>query len=197
MIFIDVMWQKSYENDLETLILRKNRVAPEGFELVKAPRILVKNVDDGVEVVQEDPQAVLLALKIARQQIAFLFEATVDVIGDGIDLGVRISFANNEEIRWGLFQLSQVKLDDVFAFDVLNGVNDQIVQGFDGQLYWRAILCTQIVFFVTFARNPTPGTAVAAKRLNFSVISSKKVLEKRNPRAPKRTKLVNILDWIL
>lgn len=197
MIFIDVMWQKSYENDLETLILRKNRVAPEVFELVKAPRILVKNVDDGVEVVQEDPQAVLLALKIARQQIAFLFEATVDVIGDGIDLGVRISFANNEEIRWGLFQLSQVKLDDVFAFDVLNGVNDQIVQGFDGQLYWRAILCTQIVFFVTFARNPTPGTAVAAKRLNFSVISSKKVLEKRNPRAPKRTKLVNILDWIL
>ena len=154
-------------------------------------------MDDGVEVVQEDPQAVLLALKIARQQIAFLFEATVDVIGDGIDLGVRISFANNEEIRWGLFQLSQVKLDDVFAFDVLNGVNDQIVQGFDGQLYWRAILCTQIVFFVTFARNPTPGTAVAAKRLNFSVISSKKVLEKRNPRAPKRTKLVNILDWIL
>ena len=73
----------------------------------------------------------------------------------------------------------------------------QFVQGFDGQLYWRAILCTQIVFFVTFARNPTPGTAVAAKRLNFSVISSRKVLEKRNPRAPKRTKLVNILDWIL
>ena len=197
MIFIDVMWQKSYENDLETLILRKNRVAPEGFELVKAPRILVKNVDDGVEVVQEDPQAVLLALKIARQQIAFLFEATVDVIGDGIDLGVRISFANNEEIRWGLFQLSQVKLDDVFAFDVLNGVNDQIVQGFDGQLYWRAILCTQIVFFVTFARNPTPGTAVAAKRLNFSVISSKKVLGNGTPKAPKLTKLANISDWIL
>lgn len=69
-----------------------------------------------------------------RQCHAFFFDPFLYVVGDGFDLGCGIPLADYEEISWRIFQAAQVELDDPFAFDVLNAVNDQFVQLFGGEL---------------------------------------------------------------
>ena len=112
-------------------VLGKVCVAPQIFQLIELTGFPVKNVHDRVEVVHADPAGVLLALGMLGAFANFLFDALVDIFGDGLDLGVGIAFADDEKIRRCFVEVSEVQLDDVLAFDVLNAINNQVVQCFN------------------------------------------------------------------
>jgi len=61
------------------------------------------------------------------KQIAYLFESFGDVVGNGLDLGVGVSFADDEKVGWSIIQVSKVELDNVFSFCVSDTFYDKLV----------------------------------------------------------------------
>lgn len=85
-----------------------------------------------VEAVQANPSGSLYALHMERWLAQFVFEAFVNIASDGLDLRGGIPFADDEKICGGIVQFSEVQFYDVFSFDVLNAIDDEVVQRFNG-----------------------------------------------------------------
>lgn len=89
----------------------------------------MENVNDRVEKVDAYPQAVSLAFDVEWSGAGF-FCAFEYVFGNCSNLGIGFTFAYDEKIRRRILELSQVELDNIFSFDVLNAVDDQVIEGF-------------------------------------------------------------------
>ena len=66
----------------------------------------------------------------------FGFHTAVNAVRDGTYLDIRIAFANDEVVGGRVVQFSEVKFDDIFTFNVLNGVNDNVVESFSGDAWF-------------------------------------------------------------
>lgn len=84
----------------------------------------------GCEVVHADPAGILDALHVQGRLAELFFQPFVNIVRNGLHLRVRIPFADNEKVRWGIVQFSEVKFHDVFSFDVLDAVDNEVVQLF-------------------------------------------------------------------
>lgn len=93
----------------------------------------VKNMYHYREIIQTNPQGVAFTFHMAREEAIFL-QATLDVVGNTFDLGGRSAFADDEKIGRCIFQKPEIKFYNMFAFDVLDAVNDQIRQLFGYEL---------------------------------------------------------------
>lgn len=90
-------------------------------------------MDNYREIIQTNPQRIAFTFHVARQQASF-FQAALDVVGNTFDLSSRSSLTDDEKVGRGIFQKPEVKSYDVFAFDFLDTVNDQIRQLFGYEL---------------------------------------------------------------
>lgn len=117
---------------LQVLVLREFCITPEVFDVVKFPSLPVKNMNHCVEAVQANPSGSLYALHVERWLAQFVLEALVYITSNGLDLSGGVPLADDEKIRGGIVQFSEVKFHDVFSFDVLNAIDDEVVQRFNG-----------------------------------------------------------------
>src|SRR4030095_3019462 len=72
-------------------------VAPEAFEVIVGPLLLQEDVDDEVHEVQEDPARVAFPLA-AQGPGAFGAAGALDLFGDGADLPVAVTRADDEVV---------------------------------------------------------------------------------------------------
>jgi len=101
-------------------------VAPKVFQFVKLAGLGIEDVDDDIKVIKADPVGVPSAGSGFRQFPHFQFQAFLDVVGDGGNLGGTVTLADEEKIGRPIVQFAQVEADDVFAFYVADGVENQI-----------------------------------------------------------------------
>ncbi len=102
---------------------------------------------DCIEAVQANPAGGLHTFHVKRRLTEFVFEAFVDIASDGLHLRRGVSLTDDEVIRGGIVQFSEVEFNNVFSFDVLNAVDDHIVQLFNGgEISIQNCLCAQIRF---------------------------------------------------
>ena len=134
-------------------VLRNGSIAPQVFQLIKTPCIAVKNVDNDIKIVHNNPRGLQTAFDMIRGDRLFGFHTAVNAVRDGTYLDIRIAFADDEKVGGRVVQFSEVKFDDIFTFNVLNGVNDNIVESFssdaqfsDARFFDQNLLCVQIFY---------------------------------------------------
>ena len=88
-------------------------------------------MDHGVEVIQANPLGIGLAFGVAGPYADFLLEALLHPFGDGLHLHMALALANDEVFGGPIIELTQVELNDILPFDVLNAIDDEIVDRFD------------------------------------------------------------------
>ena len=89
----------------------------------------MKDVNNNVKIVHNNPRGLQTAFNMIRRDLFFSFYAAVDAVRDGTNLHIWIAFADDEKVGGRVVQFSKVEFDDIFTFDVLNGVNDNVVEG--------------------------------------------------------------------
>ncbi len=67
--------------------------------------------------------------------LEFVLYLFVDAVGDGLDVGVGIAFADNEKVCRCIAQFPQVKLNDSLAFFVTDTLDDEVVELFELRLF--------------------------------------------------------------
>lgn len=85
---------------------------------------------NGVEIIHADPPGMSLTFYMGRIEVEFVLDSAVHIFGHRFDLSIGIAFTDDEKICRGVFQVSQVEFDNIFAFDVLKAIYDEIVQCF-------------------------------------------------------------------
>ena len=91
----------------------------------------MENVHDGVEIINQHPTGVFGAFRMNRHGVGVLFHFLVNAIGNSLDVGAGVAFANDEKIGWGFAQFPQIQLDDIFAFLVANTFDNGMVEFFE------------------------------------------------------------------
>ena len=56
--------------------------------------------------------------------VEFCSDAFVNIVRHGANLRVRCTFADDKEICGRIVEVSHIEQEDVFAFDVLQGINN-------------------------------------------------------------------------
>ena len=102
-------------------------IAPHFFQLVKLAGFGCHDVHHDVDVIDQHPLQVLLALVAVRDLAQLFLHLFFHRIGDGPDLGLVVGLANNEEVSHGLRYFTQVEGNDVFAFFILDSPDDGFV----------------------------------------------------------------------
>lgn len=101
-------------------------VTPQVLQLVKLAGFGVENVDDGVEIIKTDPFGHLAAVYGFGVFAQFSLEPGLHIFGDGGYLRNGFTLADNKKVSRAIVELAQVDLYDVFTFDVLHAINDNI-----------------------------------------------------------------------
>jgi hypothetical protein len=118
------------------LLLRQIRVfgyrgvAPKLLQFVESAGIAVKNVHHRVEIVHNHPRTLRTTFQMAGCSLVRFFYLSINAVGNRSYLNVGIAFANDEKVGWSVVKFSEVKFYNFFTFEVLNGVNDDIVKHF-------------------------------------------------------------------
>lgn len=107
---------------------------------------------DGVEIIHAHPTGILLAFRVARQLAVFLFQPLVYIFGNRFHLCVGVAFANNKKVGRCIVEFPQIQLHDIFAFDVLDAVNDQVIEhfGIGGLAFYSCLYAQNIDLVFTF-----------------------------------------------
>lgn len=92
----------------------------------------MKNVDDDIKIVHNNPRGLQTAFDMVRGDRFFLFYTAVNAVRDGTYLDIRIAFADDEKVGGCVVQFSEVEFDDIFTFNVLDCVNDNVVESLGG-----------------------------------------------------------------
>lgn len=100
---------------------------------------------DGSEVIQQDPTGSLAPLYIGGMLPGFRFDVSVDAIGNGPHLCIRVSFANDKKVGRSVVQVSEVKLENSLSLGILYGVYNEVVEFFGCKFFGRVdvSLCVQ------------------------------------------------------
>ena len=69
-----------------------------------------------------------MALNVIWHDQIIVLDPTMNIVGDGLDLGAGVAFTDNEEISGCILYAPQIQLKDVLPFDILDGINDQFVE---------------------------------------------------------------------
>ena len=110
-------------------------VAPKMFEFVKISCFRVKNVHHCIEVVHQNPLGVARAFGVRGRGFEFFLYFFVDTVGDGLNVGVGIAFADDEKICRSVAEFPKVQLNNLFAFFVTDTLNDGVVELFELRLF--------------------------------------------------------------
>src|SRR5215211_2250518 len=94
------------------LPVQSRRVAPQPFEVVVLALGGTEDVDDDVDVIEEPPARVTLALPARRPDLELLPQDPLDLLDDRTDLAARGRGADHEVVR-DHDQLAHVENDDV------------------------------------------------------------------------------------
>ncbi len=100
-------------------------VFPQAFEVVKLPLLGVHDVEHDVDVIYQCPLRTVFAAVGTLAEV--VFEARLNIVGNGADLRGGAGFAKNKEIGDGFVNLAQVEAHDALAFFLLHGSQ----QGFE------------------------------------------------------------------
>ena len=84
------------------------------------------------KIVHANPAGILGSFHVQGSLIRFFFEPFLNVVGNALHLRIAFAFTDDEKIGGSVVQFAQIKFQDVFSFNILNAVNDQVVQVFDG-----------------------------------------------------------------
>lgn len=87
---------------------------------------------DRRKTIHANPTGSLHTFDVVGRLAKFLFQPLVDVACNGFDLCCGIPLTDNEKIRGCVVQFPEVQFHYIFPFDVLNAVNDQVIQRFNG-----------------------------------------------------------------
>lgn len=112
------------------LVRRDHTITPQIFQLVKFAGLRVENVNDNVKIVKANPIRMAPASSGFGQLSQFLLHALLHLSGDRCHLSCRITFTDEEEFRRSFLELTQVDADNIFTFDVLDTVQDDLQPGF-------------------------------------------------------------------
>lgn len=69
-----------------------------------------------------------MALDVIWHDQVSILDPTMDVIGDGFDLGAGVALTDDEEIGGCILYAPQIQLKDVLPFDILDGIDDHFVE---------------------------------------------------------------------
>lgn len=117
---------------LQVFVFGEFCVAPQVFDVVEFPCLPIENMHDRRETVKANPPGRLHAFDVKGRLPKLFFKPLMDIACDGLDLGRGVPFADDEKIRRGIIQFPEVEFYNVFSFDVLNAVDDEVVQRFNG-----------------------------------------------------------------
>ena len=105
-------------------------VAPEIFQFVKLARFRVKNVDDDIEIIHQDPLGVARSFGMGGHGAHLFFHFFVNAVGDGFDVCVGIAFTNDKKVSGGIAEFAKIELDNIFAFFIPDALDDEVVEFF-------------------------------------------------------------------
>jgi len=105
------------------------------FEFVEIARFRVKNVNHGIEIVHQNPLGIARAFGVRGRGFKFFLYLFVDAIGDRLNVGVGIAFADDEKICRCVAEFPKIELHDLFAFFVADTLNDGVVELFELRLF--------------------------------------------------------------
>ena len=123
------------EENSDTLVFSANSIAPHLLELVKLSCLSIEDMNNSCEIIHENPFAALLTFDMSRTHTSLFSNAPDNVVGNTPGLRIGIPFTDDEEISGSVIKFSEIQLDNVLAFDVLNTVDDQFVQFLDGRVF--------------------------------------------------------------
>ena len=98
---------------------------PEAFQIIEFALFLAKDVHDHVAVVHQHPAAVRLAFDRDRQPAVLILDGFAHALGDGANLAVAVSCADDEKIgdnRIG----AEVEQDDVLGFLTFDSIDNMV-----------------------------------------------------------------------
>lgn len=104
-------------------------IAPEVLEGIDIAFLGGEDVDDGGEVVDEDPGAASEAFGMSGVEVKFFEDFFFDAVGDTCDMGGGGTGADDEKVGAGVGDMAEVKLDDIEAFYILHSLDDSGVEG--------------------------------------------------------------------
>ncbi len=103
-------------------MLHAFRIHPQAFEVVELTLVGLEHMHHNIYVVDQCPCRSDLGMK--RLFITGLTYFLFNVIGNGLDLDMRLRFAEKKKIRYRLFDFSQIERNDFFPFFIVNGFQD-------------------------------------------------------------------------
>lgn len=98
-------------------------VFPKAFEVIKTSLALIENVNDHVNVIYERPLCAVISM--IGSFVAGLPNKVANMVGNRLDLHMRLRFAYNKKVCNGFLYLSKVEGDNCSPFFVLNRCNDR------------------------------------------------------------------------
>ena len=92
------------------------------------PGFRVKYVDDGVEIVHQNPFGIGRPFRMRRHGVHFFFHLFVNAVGNCLDVCIGIAFADDKKISRCVAKFPEVELDDIFAFFVPDTLDNEVVE---------------------------------------------------------------------
>ncbi len=103
-------------------------MAPEAFEAVVFALFRVEDMDQEVAVIAEDPAGVVVAFDVMRALTGVEFHLHGDLVPDGLDLGLVLAGADEEEVGEG-GDFAEVEDDDVAGLLGFGGAEGDLPRG--------------------------------------------------------------------
>ena len=110
------------------------RIAPQLFDVVKLPRLRIKNMHDGIKIVHQYPTGVCAAFRVRGHRKHLILYFFIYAVGNSLDVRIGVSLADNEKVGGSIIQTAQIQLDNIFTFFVADTVNNQVVELFGARV---------------------------------------------------------------
>lgn len=117
---------------LKGFVFGETGIPPQLFKFVEVAGFLIENVDDGIEIVYAYPGATPRAFHVAGVYPELFFEALLYSSCNGVDLRVGLPVTDYKIVGGGIVQMAEIKFDNSFTFDILNGIDGYGIQFFLG-----------------------------------------------------------------
>lgn len=129
-IFLTGIYIRNKRESLKVFIFHSICVTPQAFQLIKFSRVFEKNMDHSGEVIDQYPSRIGFSFNMVRYLACVFFYFRNNVVGNCFNLDEGLSLANNKEICWCFFKFSQIQLNDIFCFYILNALYKKCIQRF-------------------------------------------------------------------
>lgn len=150
-LFVFLFWGVFILSLLFILVFFTFSVGPEVLQPVEIAVFGLEYVDYHIEVVQNYPETVLLALHTHNFPAAALDHSFFDVVGDGSYLSRGVRIADDEPVRYGRTYLFQVEGAYVFSLFLQHGLGNDVY--FCHKLFYKFAVQIYDISYKNYAMN--------------------------------------------